>query len=356
MSQTIDFGRRLKDWYAKNKRELPWRGSKDPYTIWLSEVILQQTRIDQGLNYFRAFTLTFPTVGNLAKAGEDQVLKLWEGMGYYSRARNLHKAAKAIMEIHNGEFPKEKQELETLPGIGPYTAAAISSICFGEKALAIDGNIIRVISRFYGITGLRSQKPFLRAIEDASEKIEFSPPGDFNQSLMDLGAMVCTPKTPNCQHCPLGEGCYAFQNEEIAQFPSKDKKTKSRKRYLYYLVQEQENGFLIQQRGENDIWAKLYEFPYFEKDAPSKTHEILTELDIAAERIIEETGFIKHILSHQQIYANFLILQPDSIHLDKIRPSKTRGNYSRKQMLDLPFPRLITNFLEERYSLYGRSK
>ncbi len=349
-------GRHLKEWYAKNRRELPWRGSKDPYRVWLSEVILQQTRIDQGLDYYHSFIREFPDVEKLAQASEQKVLKLWEGLGYYSRARNLHKASKVVLEQYNAVFPTSSEELSKLPGIGPYTAAAIASICFDEKVLAVDGNIIRVVSRLFGIWGQRGQRSFTDKIESEALNLYFDPPGDLNQALMDFGSMVCTPKNPDCPRCPFREDCYSLEHNLIDQLPEKREKKASRKRYLYYLVRETEDVFTIQQRGDGDIWAKLFEFPHVERDEPKSTREVLEEIGFQGEEMLEETGFIKHTLSHQEIFANFVILKPSSFHFDKIGFSETRGDYSRKDMIDLPFPRLITNFLEERYSLYGRSK
>jgi A/G-specific adenine glycosylase len=343
-------------WYQKNKRDLPWRKSQNPYKVWVSEIILQQTRVDQGLLFFNRFLKRFSDLRTLASASEEEVLKSWEGMGYYSRARNLHKAARILVNEKNGVFPKEPKELEKLPGIGPYTSAAIASICYGKEVLACDGNVVRVISRIFGIKGFRTEKGFSDILEKRSREIFFRPSSDFNQALMDFGSLQCIPTNPNCQKCLFNDMCFANINGELKKYPSKKVKKASKERYLYYLVLEENGEFWFRKRIENDIWANLYEFPKIEKEKAMSSSKILKEVGLSPKKLKEETGFIKHILSHQIIYANFLILHPDTTLKNGVNNSTFGERQSKKEVLNLPFPRLITNFLEERYSIYGRSK
>lgn len=343
-------------WYLKNKRDLPWRKTKEPYRIWISEVILQQTRVEQGLKYYERFLNHFSDLDSLAQAREEEVLKVWEGMGYYSRARNLHKGAIFIIEELGGTFPQDIKNLEQIPGIGPYTAAAISSICFGKKTLAIDGNIIRVISRLTGLKGYRDQREFLGSIKIEAQKFAFEDQGEFNQALMDFGATQCIPRSPNCSACPLRAYCFAQQNKQVDALPLKKEKRAPRARYFAFLVFESDLDLYVQKRSKKDIWKNLYEFPNLEMPAPEKTGNILEKLGLDKSSLIEETGFIRHVLTHQIIHANFLILHPEGFNFDSIEKSESRGKYSIQEVKKLPFPRLITNFLEERYSLYGRSQ
>ena len=219
-------------WYENNKRELPWRSVKEPYFIWISEIILQQTRVAQGLDYYLRFIKRFPDLLSLSRASETEVLKAWEGLGYYSRARNILKTAKILQKDHQGTFPRSAQELEKLPGIGPYTSAAIASICFESDDLAVDGNVVRVLSRMFGLYGARSKKGFLTELKEGAKGIEFKPYSDLNQALMDLGSSICTPLKPNCEECPLMEGCFARTNDKIGELPVPESKPKTRKRYF----------------------------------------------------------------------------------------------------------------------------
>ena len=233
----MTFGQKLTSWYLQNKRDLPWRKTKNPYKIWLSEVILQQTRVVQGLPYYENFVNSFPTVFDLAKADEQQVLKIWQGLGYYSRARNLHHTAQYISENLNGEFPKTYNELIKLKGIGSYTASAIASFCFDEKVAVLDGNVYRVLSRYFGVeTDISSSKAKKEFQNLADEVLDKNRPALFNQAIMEFGALQCVPKNPNCEVCVLNDSCLALKDKKVAQLPVKVKKTKVKKRFLNYLI------------------------------------------------------------------------------------------------------------------------
>ncbi len=342
-------------WYENNKRELPWRSVKEPYFIWISEIILQQTRVAQGLDYYLRFIKRFPDLPSLSMSSETEVLKAWEGLGYYSRARNILKTAKILQKEYHGSFPRSVQELEKLPGIGPYTAAAIASICFGSNDLAIDGNVVRVLSRIFGVYGVRSKKGFLRELKERAKEIEFVPYSDLNQALMDLGSSICTPLNPNCEECPLTEGCFARISDKIHELPVPESKPKTRKRYFHYLVIENDEGLVLSRRDEKDIWANMFDFPYLETENPTTSKEILEKLGFEINDLNEETGYKKHILSHQQIFANFLILRKGmSLKTNQISEDRETKVYST--LKNLPLPRIITNFLEEREIEYGWSQ
>ena len=268
----------IHSWYSLNKRDLPWRTTRDPYLIWLSEIIMQQTRIDQGLAYYNRFANEFPTVSDLASASEDQVLKLWQGLGYYSRARNLHFTAKYIKEQYNGIFPNNYKSILSLKGIGEYTAAAIASISFNLEYPAVDGNVYRVLSRYFGIsTPIDSGTSKKAFYELAKELIKGNDPGMHNQALMEFGALQCTPKNPDCANCPLNERCYAFLNKKINELPAKQNKTKQRDRYFNYIVFLNKNQTWLQKRTGNDIWKNLYEFPVVETAEKTEIDKLVGE-------------------------------------------------------------------------------
>ena len=227
----------LLQWYGEKKRDFPWRKSKDPYRVWLSEIILQQTRVEQGLPYYQKFTKTFPTIHDLAKASEEQVLKLWQGLGYYSRARNMRTTAKWIVEENSANFPTTFKDLLELKGVGDYTASAISSICFDERQAVVDGNVYRFLSRCFGIETPIDSSPALKIFKTKAHQLMGKfPPGEFNQAMMEFGALHCTPKTPNCDTCPFQQSCIAFQQGSVSCFPIKTKKTKITQRFFNYLV------------------------------------------------------------------------------------------------------------------------
>jgi len=340
----MTFTQNLNLWYSENKRFLPWRESKNPYRVWLSEIILQQTKIVQGMPYFNRFVEAYPTVKDLANANQQEVLKLWEGLGYYSRARNLHETAKFISEDLGAVFPNNYSDLLKLKGVGEYTAAAISSICFNENQAVLDGNVFRVLSRFFGVstpidTGL-GKKEF-RAL--AQLNLDLNNPGDYNQAIMDFGSEVCKPKQPLCSSCVLNLDCQAFQTNSQGEFPVKRGKTKVRDVYFYYILLEGEDGVSIRKR-ENGIWQGLYEFPYVESDKELSQSEIQSklksELNISSDKSMVEVSYSSkpHKLSHLKIHSKFYSLEQGS------------GDYIFSKWDNLknyPFPVLISNFVKE---------
>lgn len=260
-SDFLHIGNKLLDWYKNNARDLPFRKTKDPYKIWICEIVFQQTRINQGLNHYNNFIERFPDVSSLAEAQEDEVLLYWKGLGYYSRAINIHKAAQQIMTDFGGVFPSQYDKILELKGVGKYTAAAVSSICFGGRMPAVDGNFYRVLSRVFAddfdISGSRAFAYF----SELAELVMPENVGDFNQAMMDLGSEICKPKNPLCGECPLNEDCLAFSLDKVSDFPVKTKKVKTEDLHLNYYFVHHQGQFLIQQRKEDFIWKKLFEFP-----------------------------------------------------------------------------------------------
>ncbi|MBI3510913.1 MAG: A/G-specific adenine glycosylase [Bacteroidetes bacterium] len=309
----MDFARILHQWYIKNKRELPWRGTKDPYKVWLSEIILQQTRVEQGLPYYKEFVRKFPHVFALADATEDQVMKTWQGLGYYSRARNLHHTAKNIAKERAGKFPQNSEELMRLKGIGEYTAAAVSSICFGEAKAVVDGNVFRFLSRLFGIkTAIDSTKGKKIFRELANELLDKKNPGDHNQAVMEFGARQCVPKNPDCGNCPFVLYCVARKKNLISKLPVKSKKTKITDRFFYYFIFRNNNKIIIRKRTENDIWKNLYEFPLIETKKKVSEKKLFASEDwkklvgknkLDVKKISPQ---IKHVLSHQRLLVRFI--------------------------------------------------
>jgi A/G-specific adenine glycosylase len=272
----MSFAPKILNWYHEHQRDLPWRQTRDPYRVWLSEIILQQTRVAQGMPYYLSFVETFPTVYDLAEAPEEQVLKLWQGLGYYSRARNLHTTAKMVVSEFDGQFPHTYEELKTLKGVGDYTASAIASFCFDVPEPVVDGNVYRVLSRYFGVDipinsteGITYFKELAREVMDA-ENIR-----DYNQGIMEFGAIQCAPKKPYCLLCPLQESCVALKENKVDILPIKLNKTKVRNRYFNYLVWLDGNGnTVLEQRKGKGIWQNLYQFPLLETDGPLEDGEI----------------------------------------------------------------------------------
>ena len=340
----------LMHWYASNKRELPWRQTSDPYLIWLSEIILQQTRIDQGMAYYHRFAEVFPDVTALASAPQDQVMKLWQGLGYYSRARNLQSAAKMIVSDFNGVFPGDYSEIIKLPGVGPYTASAVASIAFGKKHAVVDGNVYRLLSRWFGISTPIDTTPGQKEFAVlASGLIPADRPGDFNQAMMDFGSMVCKPVNPLCNECPLAAGCHAFREQNADSYPAKAGKTKVRNRYLLYLICKDNRGrTLIRLREGKDIWNGLYEFPVIEYDQIysfenfSKSPQF-NKLHLGEEPIVEAVSKVRyHQLSHRKLHLLFVHIRVSTLPTD--------GPFLIKKLSELPniaMPRALTRYIEE---------
>jgi A/G-specific adenine glycosylase len=345
MSTNHHFSAKIQRWFSTHKRDLPWRHDNDPYRIWLSEVILQQTRVVYGEPYFKRFLSTFPTIHDLANAPENQVLKLWQGLGYYSRARNLHKTAKLIANEFEGVFPNTYTELLALPGVGPYTAAAISSICFHLPHAVVDGNVYRVLARYFGMedpidTG-QAKKRF-EAL--ANELLDVKQPGNYNQAIMEFGALQCKPKIPVCDVCILKNSCVALDKNKVNDFPFKQANKTVRKRYFNYLVPmlPKHQTALIQRKGK-DIWQHLYEFPLFESTRPLTAENISKESNLPDWVSADEVSLFNpkpwvHQLTHQRIYASFWIVPTDFVPSPPISISKL-ANY--------PVSRLIERFLHK---------
>ena len=323
------FSEKLIAWYAENKRELPWRATTDPYTIWISEIILQQTRVVQGYEYFLRFIHRFPDVAALAEASEDEVLKYWQGLGYYSRARNLHEAAKSM----NGTFPMTYEGVRALKGVGDYTAAAICSSAYGMPYAVVDGNVYRVLSRYFGIdTPIDSTggKKLFAAL--AQEMLDKFRPAVYNQAIMDFGAIQCTPQSPDCMFCPLADSCSALRKGLVAKLPVKQHKTKTTNRYFNYIYVRMGACTYLHKRTGNDIWKNLFELPLIETDAPVSEDEfgklpqvcaLFADGEAPALRLVY--GNVKHVLSHRVIYANFyeVVLPENSTSFSTFQRVKT---------------------------------
>ncbi|WP_306564933.1 A/G-specific adenine glycosylase [Flavobacterium lindanitolerans] len=343
----MEFSNLLIQWYLQNKRDLPWRNTVNPYHIWLSEIMLQQTRVAQGLPYFLSFTSSFPTVLDLANADEEQVLKLWQGLGYYSRARNLHNTAKLVAFERGGIFPDNYKELLQLKGVGEYTAAAIASFSYNEVVPVVDGNVFRVLSRYFDIeTDIASSGAKKEFSELAKELIPHDNPALFNQAIMEFGALQCVPKNPDCGTCVLNSGCLALQKNKVNELPVKLKKTKVRNRYFNYLVFSDDNqNHIVRKRTEKGIWHNLYEFPLIETAAE-------VDFDTISKLIFEEYGskfeifsikplkndVILHKLSHQHLHIRFFRVSVQG---------EVENAMSYESMISLPFPIVIYNFIEK---------
>jgi A/G-specific adenine glycosylase len=353
----MTFSNLLIQWYLCNKRDLPWRNTTNPYPIWLSEIMLQQTRVAQGMPYFLSFTAAFPTVFDLAKADEEQVLKLWQGLGYYSRARNLHKTAQYVADELSGVFPTTYKDLLKLKGIGEYTAAAIASFSYNEVVPVVDGNVFRVLSRYFDIetdiAAASAKKEFAALAFELMPKdtrggaeLNEANPAIFNQAIMEFGALQCVPKNPNCSICVFNQSCAALQKNKVDQLPVKSKKLKVRNRFFNYLVVNDENeNTIIQKRTDKGIWHNLYEFPLIET-------EKVEDFDCIAERIQKDfftnNGIVSimecneksiiHKLSHQHLYVKFW----------KVNIKGTVENGIDATILKtFPFPIVIHNFIEK---------
>ncbi len=347
------FTKGLLNWYRTSDRPMPWKGEKNPYLIWLSEIILQQTRVEQGLPYYERFKAKYPTVIDLANAPEDELMKLWEGLGYYSRARNLHATAKIIATEYKGIFPKDYKTILSLKGVGPYTAAAIASFAYGLPHAVVDGNVYRVLSRYFGIDlaidSTIGKKEFTKL---AGAVLDVTDPGVYNQAIMDFGATYCTPKAPKCGHCNLKKSCVAFQEKAIAKYPFKSKKLKKRTRYFNFLVVEDaKSQVLIEKRTGKDIWQQLYQFPLIETEVATN-EDALKNQDLF-KAILKSTGLkslvpskpFSQMLSHQKIVAVFWKI--------KIAKHKNDAKSDRKiiastDLENYAFPRVIDLFLQDK--------
>ena len=339
----MSFSTKIINWYNQNYRDLPWRNTTDAYKIWLSEIILQQTRVSQGLPYYINFINAFPTVKDLANADEQQILKLWQGLGYYSRARNLHFTAKYVMENYNGIFPNSYEELLKLKGIGTYTAAAIASFSSNEPVAVLDGNVFRVLSRVfnvdYDISQNSSKKYF---IELATKVLSQTNPAIHNQAIMEFGALQCVPKSPNCIECIFNDSCEAVKLKKVSELPVKSKKVKVTKRFLsYILVKDASENYEMNKRTENGIWKNLYEFPCIESESEIEETEILNQLNVKYE--IKNFHYfdsfdVLHKLSHQHLNIKFYTIEIEDAIND---------GYTFEEVKQLPVPIVLHNFIEK---------
>jgi len=325
-------------WYHLNKRDLPWRESKDPYSIWLSEVILQQTRIEQGKPYYLNFIQTYPKVENLADAPEDDVLKMWQGLGYYSRARNLHKTAKLVANQLKRTFPKDAKGLKNLPGIGDYTAAAVSSISYGERIPVLDGNVYRVLSRLFDIDieiGSSHAKKYFTEV--GLHLMADHEPGDFNQAMMEFGALQCVPVNPHCESCVLINHCKAYELNNISLRPVVKKKKPIKNRFLNYFLIHDGSQCYVNKRSEKDIWQGLYDFPLMETD------KVLTDDQTPYPTNIVKSYDVKHMLTHQRLNLRFFVVQVSEL------PSMDK-EYLKMELSalpNIPVPKPIETFLSK---------
>lgn len=351
----MNFSKDLIKWYLPRKRDLPWRKTTNPYKIWLSEIMLQQTRVAQGLPYYLTFLEAFPRVFDLAKASEQEVLKRWQGLGYYSRARNLHVTAQYIANELSGEFPKSYNELLKLKGIGDYTASAIASICYNEPVAVVDGNVFRVLSRFFGIetpiNSAQGKKEFKTLAEKVLNKRN---PATHNQAIMEFGALHCKPVDPLCESCPFKNSCAAFQTGKTKELPVKLKKTKVSTRHFNYLVfLSPEKISILQQRTGKGIWQNMYEFPLIETDEEQNlrvfsTHPELQKWGVDAIQLYNEKPF-KHVLSHQKLLVKFWIVKKWNLPKNKLTEPSIQIPYT--ELGSYPMSVLMEKHLEELYHL-----
>lgn len=355
------FTKNLLEWHEANPRPMPWKGERNPYLVWLSEIILQQTRVEQGLPYFERFKAAYPTVTDLANAPEDEVMKLWEGLGYYSRARNLHATAKFIAKELNGSFPTTYEDIRSLKGVGDYTAAAIASFAFDLPHAVVDGNVYRVLSRFFGIEtptdtteGKRQFAVLAQGILEIGKLgIHDFLPSQFNQAIMDFGAMQCTPASPNCTACPMHERCVAFLQGKTAVLPVKSKKMERRQRFFNYLIFNKLNQVYIKKREAKDIWQNLYDFPLVETDSLEEGREFLTTnktcqawlAEVSGWRLLRVSAPLRQELTHQRIVAKFweVEVEPDFLPKEANWIAVERGNLAK-----FAFPKIADLYFKQK--------
>ncbi len=344
-----EYRKALTVWYNHNKRDLPWRNSKDPYKIWVSEIILQQTRVQQGMNYYFSFLERFPDIRSLAEAPEEDVLKVWQGLGYYSRARNMQHAAKTIINEHNGKFPNDYHSIRKLKGVGDYTAAAIASLSFNLPFAVVDGNVYRVLSRLFGIsTPIDSSKGKKEFYELAQSLLDLKNPGEFNQAVMEFGAIRCLPAHPTCNDCPLSINCNAYLNKSVAAFPVKSKQVIQKERYLNFLYLYDSDNLFFEKRNDKDIWRNMYQFPLIETKHPTTAEELITgtgwadifrNLSPTIESVFPEKI---HLLTHQRLHIRFITLSLDGLAVPDRLIRVSRADIAR-----YPVPKPVETFLME---------
>ncbi len=349
------FSKIIVDWYLVHRRPLPWRNTPDPYKIWLSEIILQQTRVAQGLPYYKKFIQHYPTVRSLAKANERDILRLWQGLGYYTRARNLRQCAREVVENFNGKFPATPDVLRRLPGIGDYTAAAIASIAFQVPAAVVDGNVYRVLSRVFGIRENIASGPGKKFFfEFANQLLPTSDPGIYNQAVMEFGALHCLPKNPRCVACIFRNDCFAFRHERQEELPVNIRQLKITRRHFYYFFFRNGNRILMKKRQGNDIWKGLFDFPYVEAKRRTDPAKIISAcfpqvVSLKASGNLQVSKDYRHVLTHQIIQARFV--EVEWLAGKTLPASLSYGTeqwYSIPQIEKLPKPVLISRYLSDR--------
>lgn len=354
--KNTNFAEQIISWYQIHHRDLPWRATIDPYKIWLSEIILQQTRVAQGLPYYQKFVNKYPTVYDLASATEQEVLRLWQGLGYYSRARNLHACAKTIVNEYDGVFPDNYQSLQKLKGVGQYTAAAIASFAFNETVPVVDGNVYRVLSRVFGITDDLATTKGQKAIRKiAEQEVPEGKANIYNQAIMEFGALQCTPQNPACLLCPVHAQCYAFQHGQQHMLPVKSKTVTVKERYFHYLVIRYHGKLVMQQRAAQDIWSGLYEFYLAEHPEKLLSTDALDDplISLLVQNEIPMTEFSKvytHQLTHQRLSVKFFVAEiNDKEFMDSLSQRFNFAPFSIDEIKDLPKPILINKFLTDEY-------
>ena len=348
----MNFNDELLNWYQNNKRDLPWRNTTNAYIIWLSEIILQQTRVEQGKPYFSRFLERYPTVTDFASATEDEVLKLWQGLGYYSRGRNMLKTARLVQEQYNGAFPTSYDQLIKLTGIGEYTAAAISSFSSNEARAVVDGNVYRVLARYLGIDDpINSTKGKKIFQEAANDFLNRKNPGMHNQAMMEFGAVICKPQKPACGICPVRMECYAFKHNAINSLPVKLSNIKVRERHFNYFLITTGDKLLVNKRSDTDIWANMYDLPMVETDSELPVNELITSAEVVEYfgnglSIAEISPVKKHILTHQRLFVRLVILQ------NPVAKTKETWTFiSPDNLKSLAIPKIIFIFLKNIFNL-----
>lgn len=338
-------------WYRQHARDLPWRRTMDPYHIWVSEIILQQTTVAQGEAYYIRFLKQFPTIASLASASQDEVLKLWEGLGYYSRARNLHAAAQDVMDRFKGTFPDSYDDIISLKGIGPYAAAAIGSFVYGIPKVVVDGNVLRVISRLYGIEAAVDLPATKKLITTKAQALlETQDPAEFNQAIMEFGAMNCTYKNPSCETCPVQQHCIGYAKDLVSSLPLKSKKIKKRTRHFQFLVIEDNAGrFLVERRTGKDVWQGLHQFPLLEvpEIAHAPTLHAVPHLSSVKGQLEDVSENYKQTLTHQYIHAVFYHYKLALLLKDK-EQEPNRMVISSVEIKDMAWPKIIANYLKDK--------
>ncbi len=350
----MKFSEEIIEWYQKYKRDLPWRNTSDPYIIWLSEIIMQQTRVEQGMPYFNRFAEKYPTVKHFASATEEEILKLWQGLGYYSRGRNMYQTSQAVMEEHAGYFPRDYDSLIRLKGIGEYTAAAISSFSSNEAKAVVDGNVFRLLSRYFGIdTPINSGKGKKIFTDLANELLDQIQAGIFNQAMMEFGSLQCKPKNPDCLKCPFQTSCEARLKNRINELPVKIKAQKSRDRYFNYILAIKNDQILVNKRRSGDIWENMIDLPLFETESRTEVPDLIrSENFIKAfgkEVLIRSSSKpIKHVLSHQKLHTTFIQIENFT---ENFLQDQAWYYVSREELENLPQPKLIFQFFENFFKL-----